>query len=177
MTNNIYQIKIVLNHSKPSIWRRVLILSNTSLLNFHDVIQITMGWEDCHLHQFVKNKLFYSFDNYDGENYEDILVSDLLTKEKDKMVYEYDFGDSWLHDIILEKILPFDSEIKLPTCIAGEMCCPPEDCGGIWSYEEMKEVVKDPKHENYKEYINWLGKNFNPEFFDIKKVNKILVKK
>jgi hypothetical protein len=98
----------------------------------------------------------------------------LLVKAKEKIIYEYDFGDSWEHEVILEKILPFDEKMKYPVCLAGEMNCPPEDCGGIWGYADMLEIVKQPDHEEYESYMEWLGDDFAPEDFDINEVNELL---
>lgn len=108
-------------------------------------------------------------------DYRKITVSSLLKEEKDKMIYEYDFGDSWEHEILLEKILPFDKAQSLPVCLNGEMRCPPEDCGGIWGYEGMLEILKDPDHPEYQNYRDWLGEeDFDPMEFNIADVNEML---
>jgi hypothetical protein len=182
MTNKIYQIKIALQRSKPGIWRRILVSPDTPLSSLHGIIQITMGWENAHLHQFIKGSTYYTqrmeddgfWDDADNVDYKGMKTSDLLKKEKDKIVYEYDFGDSWYHDIILEKILPADNKMHYPVCIKGKMNCPPEDCGGIWGYEGMLEVLKNPDNEEYEDYIEWLGEEFDPEYFDEKEVNILL---
>lgn len=182
MTKKTYQIQISLRGSKPKIWRRILIPSDLLLSDFHMIIQITMGWTNSHLHQFIKNSTFYTvrmkdddlWDEMDNVDYKKMKVSDLLKKEKEKIVYEYDFGDSWEHDIILEKILPIDNSLKYPICLTGKMNCPPEDCGGVWGYYDMLEVLKDPDHEEYESYIEWLDEEFDPEYFDKKEINKLL---
>ena len=181
---DIYQIQIALADYSPKIWRRILVQPNLPLSDFHIVIQIVMGWENAHLHQFIKNKKFYSEmleDDWDWDesrniDYEDLKISDLLTNPKDKIDYEYDFGDSWHHDIILEKILPGDSKTKYPVCIDGQLSCPPEDCGGIWGYQNLIEILSNPKHEEYDEYLEWIGGPFKPEYFDKDLANKILKK-
>jgi hypothetical protein len=109
-------------------------------------------------------------------DYKKIRVSGLLKKEKEKIVYEYDFGDGWEHDVLLEKILPVDEKFKFPVCLEGKMACPPEDCGGVWGYSDLLEILKQPKHEEYDNMIEWLGGEFDPEHFDIEAVNKILKK-
>jgi len=182
MTKKIFQIQIALKGFKPKIWRRILIPSDLLLSDFHMVIQITMGWTNSHLHQFIKNRTFYTlrmqddvlWDEMDNVDYKKMKISDLLKKEKEKIVYEYDFGDSWEHDIILEKILPIDNNLKYPICLTGKMNCPPEDCGGVWGYSDMLEVLKNPDHEEYESYIEWLGEEFDPEFFDKNEINKWL---
>ena len=149
--------------------------SDLKLGAFHDVIQVAMGWTDSHLHQFIANKVFYGIPDDDfGLEMEDeskYKLSQLLKKEKDSLIYEYDFGDSWEHKILLEKILPFDTKIALPVCIKGKRACPPEDCGGIWGYEELLETISDPKHPEHEDMLEWLGGEFDPEEFDLEEIN------
>jgi len=174
----IYQIKISLIGAKPPIWRTVLVSSNLGLASFHDVIQVVMGWTDSHLHQFIANKVFYGMPDDDFElEMEDenkYKLSQLLKKEKDTLIYEYDFGDSWEHKILLEKILPFESKTALPVCIKGKRACPPEDCGGIWGYEELLETISNPKHPDHDYMLEWLGGEFDPEEFDLEDINEDL---
>ena len=172
---NIYQVKITLIGSKPPIWRTVLVPSDLRLGAFHDVIQVAMGWTESHLHQFIANKVFYGVPDDDfGMEIEDetkYKLSQLLKKEKDTLIYEYDFGDSWEHKILLEKILPFDTKTALPVCIKGKRACPPEDCGGIWGYEELLEAISNPKHPDHENMLEWLGGEFDPEEFDLEEIN------
>jgi hypothetical protein len=175
---NMYQIKISLIGAKPPIWRTVLVPSNLKLAAFHDVIQVAMGWTDSHLHQFIANKVFYGIPDDDfGMEIEDeskYKLSQLLKKEKDTLIYEYDFGDSWEHKILLEKILPFDTKTVLPVCIKGKRACPPEDCGGIWGYEELLATISNPKHPEHEDMLEWLGGEFDPEEFDLEEINEDL---
>jgi len=172
---NIYQVKITLIGSKPPIWRTVLVPSDLRLGAFHDVIQAVMGWTESHLHQFIANKIFYGVPDDDfGMEIEDeskYKLSQLLKMEKDSLIYEYDFGDSWEHKILLEKILPFDTKTALPVCIKGKRACPPEDCGGIWGYEELLEAISNPKHPDHENMLEWLGGEFDPEEFDLEEIN------
>jgi len=146
------------------------------------IIQISMGWTNSHLHQFIKDRTFYTekmpdddtWGELDSVDYKNMKISYLLKKEKDKIVYEYDFGDGWEHDVLLEKILPADEKFKSPVCLAGKMACPPEDCGGVWGYADLLEILKNPKHKEYDSYMDWLGGEFDPEHFDKEAVNKLL---
>jgi hypothetical protein len=182
MTKKTYQIQIALKGFKPKIWRRILVSSDLLLPDFHKVIQTSMGWTNSHLHQFIKNRTFYTnrmpnddfWEEMDNVDYKKVKISDLLKKEKDKIIYEYDFGDSWEHDIILEKIIPFDDKKSHPTCLTGKNNSPPEDCGGIWGYSDMLEILKQTDHEEYEEYIEWLGEDFDPKYFDKDEINKML---
>ncbi|HUW05299.1 MAG TPA: plasmid pRiA4b ORF-3 family protein [Williamwhitmania sp.] len=187
MANQIYQIQIALKDSKPKIWRRLLIPSDMLLADLHKVIQTSMGWTNSHLHQFIKDKKFYEARQPDDDFWDDfksidykkkkIRVSDLLLVEKETMIYEYDFGDGWEHVITLEKILPVEEGRKYPTCVAGKMACPPEDCGGVWGYAEMLKTIQQPEHEDYNDTIEWLGENFEPEYFNVDEVNEFLGEK
>lgn len=93
------------------------------------------------------------------------------------IIYEYDFGDGWEHDIILENVLPVDNNIKYPICLIGKMNCPPEDCGGIWGYTDMLEILRQPDHEEYESFIEWLGDEFDPDYFNKDEVNDLLKEK
>lgn len=179
---NIYQLKVELKGAKPPIWRRVLVPNDINLEKLHEVIQDSMGWYNCHLHHFFDGKKYYQipFDDDDGFWGEPPLderkykLSKFLKKEKQTLIYEYDFGDGWEHKIILEKILPFDLETKLPTCTKGKRACPPEDCGGIWGYENLLEIISDPTNPEHDEMIEWLGGKFDPSYFNKEEMNELL---
>ena len=107
-------------------------------------------------------------------DYKGMKVSDLLINEDDTIIYEYDFGDGWMHDALLEKKITSDPEIIYPTCLTGKMNCPPEDCGGVWGYENLLEIIKNPEHEEYEEYMDWLGGAFDPKDFNKDEINNRL---
>jgi hypothetical protein len=178
--SNIYQFKITLKEIKPKIWRRIQVPGNYTFWDLHVAIQDAMGWEDCHLHQFEilnpktgEREIIATED--DEDSYETISeekakISQYFLSAKNKANYEYDFGDGWEHEVVLEKILPPVDGSKYPQCIAGERACPPEDCGGIWGYAYLLEIIADTKHPEYQERMEWLGDDFNSEEFDPKSV-------
>ncbi len=180
----IYQLKITLDDISPPIWRRVLVRSDTSLPDLHKIIQSSMGWTNSHLHQFIKNRQFYSIPFDDGWeedriiDYRNFQINDLLQEEKQIITYEYDFGDSWRHSITLEKILPVDTDKHYPICIKGKRHCPPDDCGGSWGYQQMLEILDDPGHAEHEMWSSWINgfyvDGFNPEHFDKQWVNELL---
>jgi len=184
MANKTYQIQIALKRSNPKIWRRVLVPSDILLPDFHKIIQTTIGWTNSHLHQFIHNSTFYTrkmqdddfWDEFNNVDHSNIKLSKLLKEEKDSIVYEYDFGDGWEHNIVLEKIETATDKQILPVCLAGKNNCPPEDCGGTWGYESLLEILKDPTHEEYEEYLEWLGDDFDPTYFNKEEVNELLKK-
>ena len=114
------------------------------------------------------------FELDDIEDERKVKLSELAPVVKNKFIYEYDFGDGWDHTIEVVKIGPPAEGVKYPVCLAGKFACPPEDCGGIWGYYEMLEVIKDPKHKDYKDTLEWMGDDFDPECFDLKKINAAL---
>lgn len=180
----VYQIKITLRHSKPPIWRRLLISSETTLAKLHRIIQEAMGWYDSHLHMFEIHGERYSAPSpYDPSHLAElgaksssrVKLSRLISQEGEKFSYDYDFGDDWQHEILIEKILPPDPLQKLPVCLKGKRACPPEDVGGVWGYEIFLAAIKDPNHPEHEMYTEWIdGDDFDPEEFDIDYVNQRL---
>ncbi|MGD9994708.1 MAG: plasmid pRiA4b ORF-3 family protein [Salinivirgaceae bacterium] len=180
MTKKLYQIQLVLNGISPKIWRRILVNSDVLLVDLHRIIQTTMGWTNSHLHLFSDGTEEYSPREFEVEYAKDsrtVKLDEILQEENAKVVYEYDFGDGWEHTLILEKILPLDDQMQVPQCIAGKRNCPPEDCGGIYGYAEMLNVLKQPDHEEYESYFEWLGEKFDPDNFNKEAINKMLKKK
>ncbi len=98
-------------------------------------------------------------------------IADYFSMANRTASYDYDFGDNWEHKIQLEKILPRDKGVTYPICIKGKRACPPEDCGGIWGYAELLEIIANPNHEEYEGMFGWLGGEFDPEHFDVKEVS------
>jgi len=184
-SKTIYQIKVTLNDSKPPIWRRILVNENVTLSKLHDILQIVMGWTNSHLHHFFINEQFYgepADDEFGDTGTKDetrFKLNQLVGREGYKFRYEYDFGDSWLHDLVVEKILPADPStgsggVRYPVCVAGKRACPPEDVGGVWSYEDFLKAIANPKHPEHDRYLEWIGENFDPERFDLNEVNERL---
>lgn len=177
------QVKISLMYSEPELWRRLLIPADIDLVSFHFVIQEAMGWEDAHLHEFQKGNTLY---RYDGEidtespvkilHYEGMKVRDFLKRKNSKMIYLYDFGDNWQHEITHEGVLKFNGNVDIPICMDGAMNCPPEDILGIPGYNNFVAIITNPKHPEYEDLVEWQGIEFDPEYFDIKEVNKRLFK-
>lgn len=172
-----YQLRVALGGAKPPIWRRFLVSPTISLAELHEVLQIVMGWDNCHLHHFRQGERCYAppspwDDGFGPSNVDSrkVRIGQLLRKPKDWVGYLYDFGDSWRHRVTLQKILPFDPAVRLPTCIAGKRSCPPEDCGGLWGYYEMLDAIGDRSHEQHADMVDWIGR-FDPDDFSVDDVN------
>ena len=176
----VYQLKVTLDHSKPPIWRRVLVPENITLYQLHEILQRVMGWMDCHLHMFTIGGQIYGdpaddeFDELGTKNETRYRLNQLGLREKARFSYEYDFGDGWEHTLLVEKILPAEKGVHYPVCVTGKRACPPEDVGGIWGYEDFLIAIADPGHEEHDEYLQWIGSDFAPEAFDVEAVNEAL---
>ena len=80
--------------------------------------------------------------------------------------YEYDFGDSWEHEVLVEGVVPPEPKVKYPLCLEGSRACPPDDCGGVWGYADFVEAIQNPDNERHEELMEWVGGRFDSEDFD-----------
>ena len=171
----LYRLKITLRDCKPPIWRRVVVRADMKLDRLHRVIQIAMGWTDSHLHQFVAGGAYYGQPDPGGDaemlNEKRYTVTDLAPGAKQKFIYEYDFGDSWQHEVLVEGVLPPDLDFKHPVCLGGANACPPEDCGGIPGYYDLLAALADPKHEQHEEMKEWVGGAWDATRFSLEHTN------
>lgn len=174
----IYQINVTLKGSKPPIWRRAQVPSEITLAQLHRILQRVMGWEGYHLYQFVVGGMEYSdprvLEEMEGEDAHKVTLATLVRGEKFTFLYEYDFGDRWGHDLLIEKILPREDGKRYPLCLTGKRACPPEDCGGIWGYTAFLQAIRDPKHPEHEAMLEWIGGEFDPEVCDLDEINKDL---
>ena len=172
----VFQLKVTLRGSRPPIWRRVLVPGDITLLQLHGVLQVLMGWTDSHLHQFEAGGVFYGAPDpefgVERKNERKVRLNEVLRHPKDRMAYEYDFGDSWEHDVVLEKVVPREPKVRYPVVTGGKRACPPEDVGGVWGYEEFVEAVRDPHHPEHADMLEWCGEEFDPERFDVGAANR-----
>ena len=171
----IYQLKITLMDSKPPIWRRVLVPSDIPLSRLHRIIQAAMGWSDYHLHQFIVGDIYSGVPEHDDwhevKDERRARLNQIAPTEKSRFIYEYDFGDDWLHAVQVESILAPDPTRKLPVCIKGRRACPPEDVGGFGGYANFLEALNDPGHSEHELYTQWIGGEFDPEACDLDDIN------
>jgi hypothetical protein len=180
--DNVIQLKISLRGTKPPIWRRVLVEKTLTFEALHEMIQITMGWTNSHLHEFTVNglRIGQPLDEFDlgfGEELLDdatVTLESVLTHIKQKFDYTYDFGDSWVHTLEVERWLPGDAASTYPVCIGGKLNCPPEDCGGIPGFYEMLRVLNDKRHPEQQNMLAWLGGIYDAQAFDQQEVNQRL---
>jgi hypothetical protein len=139
----VYQLRIWIRQISPQIWRRLLVRSDSTIAELHDILQIAFGWTDEHLHQFLIRGKPYGIGRSGGISFDDnpykVRLCDLHFRWKETWVYEYDLTDWWQHEIRLEQVLPFDSTKRYPICIAGKRRGPIEGCGGPWAFMELQD--------------------------------------
>ena len=151
------QVKVVLVESDPPIWRRLEIPTDASLEELHELIQIAMGWDNAHLFAFYlrppgsRSKRFRKWEELDPES--EAPLDTVLVRSNDELIYEYDFGDSWIHRIEVEKRLSSSEPVAVPRCTAGEGSCPTEDCGGISGYGYLLEAIADKVHPRHDDML------------------------
>ena len=174
-----YRLKVTLRGARPPIWRRLEVDAAVTLVNLHDILQVVMGWTDSHLHQYRRGSTYYGQSDPEFEmRREDerrIRLNQVLRKPKDRMVYEYDFGDGWEHDVVLESsgvVAEGGSSVRV---VAGKGACPPEDVGGIGGYYRFLKAIQDPKDPEHHDMLEW-GGPFDPNAFDINELNKYFQK-
>lgn len=172
------RFRVTLQEVAPPIWREIELLSGGSLWELHIAIQDAMGWKDRHLHLF-------RFKPPSGEPVEvgfpdpdlppgahkvlptwEQPLGGFFAKVGASAEYRYDFGDGWHHEVKLVAISPRQKGVKHPRCTAGERACPPEDCGGVYGYDNLLEIIGDPQHEEFAAMRQWLGVVFDSEVFD-----------
>ncbi|WP_151670368.1 plasmid pRiA4b ORF-3 family protein [Nitrincola schmidtii] len=180
LSRQLYQIHIELEESSPSVWRKLLVPSNLSLDQLHLIIQVTMGWQNCHYHVFqTQEKCCFSdpealedgMDSWFDET--DVPLSDVLHGKSKYLSYDYDLGDAWSHRITLEKMLPLIGQQSADIlCLNGENACPPEDVGGIEGYKNLITVLEDRSHPDFEEMRDWIGfDHFDPSYFNLAATN------
>ena len=162
----VLQFKVALREVEPQVWRRFQTPAGYSFWDLHVAIQDAMGWQDSHLHEFrvkkSRGRKVWKIGIPDDET-EDTLagwvepVYSYFKMPGDVTEYVYDFGDYWQHELVLEGLLLAEPGTRYPRCLAGARACPPEDCGGPHGYQEMLKVLGDPGHDEYEDYVTWLG--------------------
>jgi hypothetical protein len=167
-------LRISLIEHVPTIWRRLLVPGEIKLSKLHLIFQAAMGWGNSHLHAFEIAGQQYGPPDPDGEmddiDEETVLMADVVTEDA-RFFYEYDFGDSWRHEVIIESIEPAPAALKQAACLEGQRACPPEDCGGTTGYASVLEALADPENDEHEEYVEWVGEDFDAEAFDLIAVN------
>lgn len=147
-----------------------MVPGSLTLAKLHLLIQGAFDWEDYHLHRFEIHGLQYgpSDDDYDEEMLDENewRIFQLL-RVGDHFIYDYDFGDNWVHDIVVEGAENTSRTLKKALCLDGARARPPEDVGGVSGFGHFLEVMNNPRHEEYVDYVQWHGERFKPDLFSL----------
>ena len=176
---DLFQLRVMLDDTDPQVWRRVLVPASIRLDRLHGVLQAALGWTDSHLHVFTVGEARYGWPDPDfDENMvaEDTVGLSDIAEPGTVVRYEYDFGDGWEHEILVEAVVPAEPGTVYPRCVDGAAACPPEDCGGPWGYRDLRETLADPGAAEHQERLDWLGiedaGQFDPAAFDVDVANR-----
>ena len=184
-------LKVTLKLEKHNVWRRIVVPVNSTFSKVHKILQSAFGWKDRHLHEF------YIYDDATSDNAKHKPIINLVSNEEalgytnevemklekgvklleyiptyKELIYHYDFGDNWEHDIVVERMIN-DYDVNYPVCLEGEGTTPPEDVGGEHGYEAFLKIIADENHPDYKHMFQW-GRMHANEDFDIEQVNRML---
>jgi hypothetical protein len=174
----VYCLKVTMKEIRPPIWRRIEVKSDITLHKLHRILLLVMGWLDYHLYVYEVGEEEYGEPSTEWlepvKSSKVAKLREVAPEVGSHLTYIYDLGDHWAHNIEVEKILPPEPGIRYPHCRGGKRSRPPEDCGGVWGYEELLRVIRDPQDEEYASTMTWLGGSFDPEAFDLEGVNKRL---
>ena len=145
---NVHRVKVSLYGAKPPVWRRLEVPSAMPLNLVHAVLQVAFDWHGYHLHAFetVCGQFGPPDQDDDWAERQDettAALAQVARAERAKVVYSYDFGDDWRHDIVVEKVIPAEPGVAYPRCTGGRREAPPEDCGGIWAFNEQQAGAGD----------------------------------
>lgn len=174
----VYQLHVALAGIEPPIWRQMLVPGHITLFGLHEFLQVVMGWQNEHLHLFVINGTTYSEpdpeEEYVAKDDRRVRLQQVVPQAGETFRYEYDFGDSWRHDITVEGIMPENTWTSVPACLDGQRACPPEDCGGVSGYANLVEALGHRRHPDHRQLREWVGPRYDPEVFSLQAVNAAL---
>ncbi len=174
--HKLFHISVELKGIKPKIWRKICVPDWITLKQLHDVLQVALGWSDCHLYEFE------IYGNRFGEPDPDFDLGEPITSTtlarlssclmgKKSFNYIYDFGDHWVHSLQITSVSDLPEVTFTPLCLDGARSCPPEDVGGVGGYENMLEILSDSNHSEFDSMTQWVGDEFDSQAFNLAQVN------
>lgn len=173
----VLQLRVDLRGSKPPIWRRLQVPGDIALRELHTVLQVAFGWDSTHMYVFDTAHGQFGVPHPDVGFRSDakVTLEQVAAAPGTKLTYTYDFGDDWEHLITVEATVPCEDASIYPRCVGGRRKAPPDDCGGIWGYQQLLEILGDPAHEEHRDRLEWLGIDrpgqYDPAHFDPEEVN------
>jgi hypothetical protein len=176
---SVFRLRIQLNDVDPVIWRRLLVPGSVRMSKLADILIGAMGWTNSHLHAFRVGDARYGMQAEDWpENEIDEKTVTVLQslREERRFVFDYDFGDSWEHEVVIEELEWTHLGLKYAVCLEGANACPPEDVGGARGYSDFLEAIVDPAHDDHQSFLDWVGGPFDPAEFNVAEANALLQK-
>ena len=176
----VLSLRVTVVGCTPKVWRRLLVRESMWLTRLHDCIQVAFDWFDYQTHFFTLDDARFGNplrkEEITIEDDRDVTLHDLELASRDRLMYEYHFGEGWQVELRVEKTTTVEKGVSYPLCVAGERAGPPEDCGGLEAFHDMLACIKEPNTELGREWLEWLGPNYNPELCDVERINKALRK-
>ena len=180
--NAALRLRIQLNEVDPAVWRRLLVPGSVKLAKLGLMLVAAMGWNNSHLHAFRVGDTSYGMRGGDDDDFDDDEIDEQSVtvlqalRERQTFTFDYDFGDGWEHDVVIEELIHSDTGLKFAVCLDGERACPPDDVGGPGGYVAFLEAIADPGHEEHDDFLEWVGGSFDPAAFDVANANAVLQK-
>jgi hypothetical protein len=175
--SDVCELEVSIRDIEPRIWRRVRVPAELTLGQLHDVLQIAFGWTNSHLHDFVARGIRFGMTDVEDEIFcvdEHAAPLGAVAEPGSSLLYRYDFGDDWEHEIVVNRVE--DERQDVFVCTGGARACPAEDCGGVSGYASLVAILADPTHAEHREMRTWVGRKYDPEKFDRDAVNKKLAR-
>ena len=175
----VHVLRIQLRHLEPPIWRTFTVASDTKLPKLNRILQAVMGWEGYHLHMFDVAGIVFGEKDEDADyviTERNVTVQQILPRPGSALRWDYDFGDGWEHDVVVQSIEEPGPETAYPICTGGERACPPEDCGGVLGFADLLEAIADPTDPEHDELVSWTPDGYDPAVFDLLAANRRLPK-
>jgi Plasmid pRiA4b ORF-3-like protein len=153
----VYQLHVWIRQISPMIWRRLLVRSESSLGDLHDIIQIAFGWSDTHLHRFRIHGRDYGISRVGGLGFSHdaraVRLDSFQFRLNERFLSEYDLRDSWQHQVRVERRSPAEPRRTYPVCVGGRRAAPPEDCGGPWAFLRRRDAVPGSVREHLERVV------------------------
>lgn len=176
------RLRIQLEDVDPAVWRRLLVPGTVKVAKLGQMLVVAMGWNNSHLHAFRVGDTSYGMQDDDDDDFPDDEIDEQSVtvlqalREHQTFTFDYDFGDGWEHEVVIEELIRSDSGLKFAVCLDGERACPPDDVGGPGGYAAFLEAVADTDHDEHADFLEWVGGSFDPAEFDVANANALLQK-
>ena len=173
----VHILRVTLLDVTPPVWRLLRVPSAVTLSVLHGVLQVAMGWENRHLHEWRVGDEVYSGGEEDwgeGTGDDSTVVLAEVAPADSALHYDYDLGDGWEHLVEVVSVDPYDATVAPLAVLDGSRAAPPEDCGGPAGYEHLLDALADPDDPEHAEMFEIFGDALDPERFDRRGVNRLL---